>query len=64
MNQGGKTMVMSRRNLIAATAPTALAASRGWSQAPEPRPAPPASTRMPLRTRFAGRLRPSALLDG
>src|SRR6516164_622981 len=29
MNQGGKQMTMSRRNLIAATALTALAASRG-----------------------------------
>ena len=40
--------------LIAATALTALAASRGWSQALQPGPAPPASTRTPLRTRFAG----------
>ena len=42
--------------LIAATALTALAASRGWSQALQPGPAPPASTRTPLRTRFAGQL--------
>jgi membrane-bound lytic murein transglycosylase MltF len=48
-------MTMSRRNLIAATALTALAASRGWSQIPQPEPAPAASTRTPLRTRFAGR---------
>jgi membrane-bound lytic murein transglycosylase MltF len=48
-------MTMSRRNLIAATALTALAASRGWSQTPQPGSAPPASTRAPLRTQFAGR---------
>ena len=47
-------MTMSRRKLIATTALTALAASRGWSQALQPGPAPPASTRTPLRTRFAG----------
>jgi membrane-bound lytic murein transglycosylase MltF len=55
MNEGGKTMTMSRRSLIAATALTALAASRGWSQNPQPGSAPPASTRTPLRTQFAGR---------
>jgi membrane-bound lytic murein transglycosylase MltF len=48
-------MTMSRRNLIAATALTALAAPRAWPQAPQPEPAPPASTRTPLRTQFAGR---------
>ena len=47
-------MTMSRRGLIAATALSVLAASRGWSQAPQPEPAPPVSTRTPLRTRFAG----------
>src|SRR6516225_1595714 len=46
-------MTMSRRSLIAATALTALAAPRGWSQAPQPGPAPPASPPTPLRTRFA-----------
>jgi membrane-bound lytic murein transglycosylase MltF len=46
---------MSRRRVIAATALTALAASRGWSQTPQPGPAPAASTRTALRTRFAGR---------
>src|SRR6516165_8461880 len=48
-------MTMSRRNLIAATALTALAAPRAWPQAPQPEHAPPASTRTPLRTQFAGR---------
>jgi membrane-bound lytic murein transglycosylase MltF len=47
-------MTMSRRGLIAATAVSALAASRGWSQALQPEPASPVSTRTPLRTRFAG----------
>jgi len=47
-------MTMSWRGLIAATALSVLAASRGWSQAPQPEPAPPVSTRTPLRTRFAG----------
>jgi membrane-bound lytic murein transglycosylase MltF len=46
-------MTMSRRSLIAATALTALAASRGWSQVPQPGPAPAAPRA--LRTRFAGR---------
>ena len=48
-------MTMSRRSLIAATALTALAAPRAWPQAPQPEPPPPASTRTPLRTRFAER---------
>jgi membrane-bound lytic murein transglycosylase MltF len=48
-------MSMSRRNLIAATALTALAASRGWSQPAQPGPALTASARTALRTRFAGR---------
>jgi ABC-type amino acid transport substrate-binding protein len=49
-------MTVSRRSLIAVTALTALAASRGWSQAPQPGPpALLASTRTPLRTRFAGK---------
>jgi membrane-bound lytic murein transglycosylase MltF len=46
-------MTMSRRSLIAATALTALAAPRGWSQAPQPGPASQASPRTALRTRFA-----------
>ena len=46
-------MTMSRRSLIAATALTALAGSRGWSQTPQPEPAPAAPPRIPLRTRFA-----------
>jgi membrane-bound lytic murein transglycosylase MltF len=53
MNQGGKQMTMSRRNLIAATALTALAAARAWPQS-QPEPAPTAAPRTPLRTRFAG----------
>ena len=48
-------MTMSRRNLIAATALTALAASRGWSQSAQPELAPSVSTRTALRTQFAGR---------
>ena len=48
-------MTMSRRNLIAATALTALAASRGWSQTSQSEPALAAPTRTALRTRFAGR---------
>jgi len=48
-------MTMSRRSLMAATALTTLAASRGWSQTPQPRPAPASPTRAALRTRFAGR---------
>src|SRR6516162_8132347 len=48
-------MTMSRRNLIAATALTALAASRSWSQTPQPEPAPAPPPRTALRTRFAGR---------
>jgi membrane-bound lytic murein transglycosylase MltF len=55
MREGGKTMTISRRNLIAATALTALAGSRGWSQTPQPELAPAAAPRTPLRTRFAGR---------
>ena len=47
-------MTMSRRSLIAATALTALAASRGWSQTPQPESAPAASPRTSLRTWFAG----------
>ena len=48
-------MTMSRRNLIAATALSALAAPREWSQIPQPGPASAMSTRTPLRTRFAGK---------
>src|SRR6516165_6983575 len=48
-------MAMSRRSLIAATALTALAASRAWSQPPQPGPAQPVSMRTSLRTRFAGK---------
>ena len=48
-------MTMSRRSLMAATALTTLAASRGWSQTPQLRPAPASPTRTALRTRFAGR---------
>ena len=48
-------MTMLRRSLIAATGLAALAGSRGWSQSPQPGPAPPTSTRPPLRTQFAGR---------
>jgi membrane-bound lytic murein transglycosylase MltF len=44
---------ISRRNLIAAMALTALAASRAWPQTPQPEPAPAASTRTALRTRGA-----------
>src|SRR6516225_3044223 len=51
--QGGKIMTISRRRLIAAAALTTLSASRGWSQAPQPEPAPPAPMRTPLRTRLA-----------
>ena len=47
-------MMMSRRNLIAATALTALAAPHGWSQTPQPESAPAVSPRTALRTRFAG----------
>jgi membrane-bound lytic murein transglycosylase MltF len=48
-------MKISRRRPIAATALGALAASRGWSQPAQPGPAPVASTRTSLRTRFAGK---------
>jgi membrane-bound lytic murein transglycosylase MltF len=48
-------MTIPRRSLIAATALTALGASRGWSQSPQPVPAPAASMRTSLRTRFAGK---------
>jgi ABC-type amino acid transport substrate-binding protein len=48
-------MTTSRRRLIAMTALTALAASRGWSQTSQPEPALAAPTRTALRTRFAGR---------
>jgi membrane-bound lytic murein transglycosylase MltF len=48
-------MTISRRNVIAATAMGALAASRGWIQPAQPAPAPAASTRTALRTRFAGK---------
>ena len=44
-------MTISRRNLIGATALTAFAAPRAWSQAPQPGPAPAPSVRTPLRTR-------------
>ena len=47
-------MRMLRRSLIAATGLAALAGSRGWSQTLQPAPAPAASARTPLRTRFAG----------
>jgi membrane-bound lytic murein transglycosylase MltF len=47
-------MTMSRRSLMAATALTALAASRGWSQTPQPEAPPAASPRTSLRTWFAG----------
>src|SRR6516164_3086690 len=52
---GGEAMTMSRRRLIAVTALTALAASRGWSQTSQSEPALAAPTRTALRTRFAGR---------
>jgi membrane-bound lytic murein transglycosylase MltF len=45
-------MTMSRRNLIASTTLTALAASQGWSQPAQPEP-PGASMRTALRPRFA-----------
>jgi membrane-bound lytic murein transglycosylase MltF len=48
-------MKISRRRPIAATALGALAASRGWSQPAQPGPAPVASTRTSLWTRFAGK---------
>jgi membrane-bound lytic murein transglycosylase MltF len=48
-------MTIPRRSLIAATALTALGASRGWSQSPQPVPAPASSMRTSLRTRFAGK---------
>jgi len=48
-------MTMSRRNLIAATALTALAAPHTWPQTPQPGSAPASSTRTALRTRFAGK---------
>ena len=48
-------MTVSRRSLIAATALTALAASRGWSQAPQPESAQAASPHTALRTWFAGK---------
>ena len=47
-------MTISRRRLIGATALTALAASRGWSQPSQPGSAPAAPARPALRTRFAG----------
>jgi membrane-bound lytic murein transglycosylase MltF len=47
-------MTLSRRNVIAAMALTALAAPRAWPQTPQPEPAPAASTRTALRTQFAG----------
>jgi membrane-bound lytic murein transglycosylase MltF len=47
-------MTVSRRNLIAAMALTALAAPSAWPQMTQPEPAPAASTRTALRTRFAG----------
>ena len=47
-------MTLSRRNVIAAMALTALAAPRAWPQTSQPEPAPAASTRTALRTRFAG----------
>src|SRR6516162_1310428 len=52
---GGEAMTMSRRRLIAVTALTALAASRGWSQTSQSEPALAAPTRTAMRTRFAGR---------
>src|SRR6516225_8285493 len=52
--QGGEIMTVSRRSLIAATALTALTASRVWSQTPQPESAPAASPRTALRTWFAG----------
>ena len=48
-------MTISRRSLIAATALTTLATPHAWSQKPQSGPAPAASTRTALRTRFAGR---------
>jgi membrane-bound lytic murein transglycosylase MltF len=49
-------MTISRRNLIAVTALTPLAAaSQAWSQTPQPGPAPSASVRTALRTRVSGR---------
>jgi membrane-bound lytic murein transglycosylase MltF len=48
-------MTMSRRSLIAATALAALSTPHAGSQTPQSGPAPPASTRTGLRTRFAGR---------
>jgi membrane-bound lytic murein transglycosylase MltF len=47
-------MTLSRRNLIAAMALTALAAPRAWPQSTQPEPAPAASTRTALRTRWGG----------
>jgi membrane-bound lytic murein transglycosylase MltF len=48
-------MTMSRRRLIAVTALTMFAASRGWSQTTQSEPTLAAPTRTALRTRFAGR---------
>ena len=48
-------MTMSRRRLIAVTALTMFAASRGWSQTTQSEPTLAAPTRTALRTRFAGK---------
>jgi membrane-bound lytic murein transglycosylase MltF len=48
-------MTISRRKLIEATALTALATSRGWSQPVQPGPTQAASMRTSLRTQFAGK---------
>jgi membrane-bound lytic murein transglycosylase MltF len=47
-------MTLSRRNVIAAMALTALAAPCAWSQTTQPEPAPAASTRSALQPRWGG----------
>ena len=47
-------MKMSRRRLIAVTALAALTTPHAWPQTSQAGPASAASTRIPLRTRFAG----------
>ena len=55
MNEGGNTNDDVTPEPNCSDGPNRLAASRGWSQTPQPRPAPAASPRTALRTWFAGR---------
>src|SRR6516165_330887 len=52
--RGEEAMKMSRRRLIAVTALAALTTPHAWPQTSQAGPASAASTRIPLRTRFAG----------